>query len=366
MIKRYSENRLKRINFFSYFYFSWSVVKKLTMLYENEIDKENKSFHTKLNILKKGKQSEIQQLTKLFSTAILFRQNKKLRKEITTQFYLFICVIIIFLLPGIIFKFSSKLERTIGEFLLVYVFSVIVLITVGLITVGILNFISNFEVRIGKALKNLLETLFIAGIISLVNATDYMTDSLIKWSILSGLMMLYIVIAFSIFIFLTKAFIDFRFYSQKILITDALILESSFRLSNMNWPIVIRRRTQRQDALNELERLARLIENDWSLHLKTGDEKTTKWKNDTFKGIAEGIRSLKKQIIQPDPETPTQLKSAFEGIFQKIVNHDIKGLVGAEVPVMICVILTGKSGQETKRNLSGNLTKKPIYFPRLC
>ena len=127
--------------------------------------------------------------------------------------------------------------------------------------------------------------------------------------------------------------VDAYYFSNKVQITDALILESSYSLTLIQWNEAIKKRNLRQNALTEIERLAGLIEKDWSSHILPGDEKTNKWKNNTLIGIATSIRKNKRLVIIPSINTPNDLKGNFDLIFEKIIKHDIQGLIDEEVPV---------------------------------
>lgn len=334
MIKPYSENRLRWMVFFANIYLSRPTIKQAVADYKKKVSDEEKSFEEKLNHINGLDEKEVKRLKRYYKNAIIFRSNKSLRKEIAGSATFLPGLVLLFILPILYPLFFTKQAITVGDYILIYFGANLLSIIILLISFGVFDFIKSVEIKIGKTISFLVKSIFILSICSMFFLKLEQLHIILNWIVLCTIYQAYLFIFLSTLDFIFIQIVDFRFYSKKLQLTEALIIESAFRLLNTNWFNSIRLNTKRQETLSELERLAGLIENDWSSHIKTGDEKTTKWKNDTFKGIAEGIRSLKKQIIRPDDQTSFELKSAFEGIFEKIVKYDIKGLVGAEVPAV--------------------------------
>lgn len=334
MIRPFTENRLRFINFFFNLSFSKNNFGESVLSYKKELDQGVINFKKKLIELHYKKDTvDFNSLTYQFKTAQTFRSNKKLVKyafNSVTALFLFLCLII----GPFAFNYYI-LSNTKNPWLLIL--TCLISISLGtfiLILIFRLNsFLSNFEIVLGKSITRLSRYLiFIAMAFSIVSFMG-LSPGLLKNIIYTTYHFFYVIIGYWILRSCSEIAIDMYYFSKKIQITQSLIVESSYQLARTNWKENIKQNPRRQSALSEIERLACLIEKDWSNHIIPGDEKTNTWKNKKLKGIAEGLRSLKQDIIIPSENAPETLEATFNSIFQKILKHDIKGLIGAEVPV---------------------------------
>ena len=334
MTKRYSTKKLSLTLQLFFWTISRQDLKQMGQNYIRTVNRDVYRFRLKLIKQNLFEEKEITRLTNLFSTAVYFRANKKFRKELADIVKRLPLLLSVILVPYCTVKIRSVNETSVWYFILIYISGYLTFGTFIFVFDKIFRFIDHFRVKIGKAYTELIAYCLIAGLAFLFYYIYQLETNVLNFSIMISIALLYVTLAIFIFSYLIKVFIDFRFYSKKILITDALIIESCYQLSRRNWKNAVKRRINRQNAINEIERLAVLIENDWSLHINGRDEKNNHWKNKTLEGISEGLRSIKRDIMIPSINTPAELKEKFESIFQKILLHDIVGLIGAEVPAI--------------------------------
>jgi hypothetical protein len=332
ILKPYSKKRLRIINFLFKLSFVKKDIKELSKIYLKEIFVDISTFEEKLSSNSQMTIEEVKRLTKLFSSAVYFRQNKKFTKGVTDLITVNPFIILFFVSPFLIPLLFAEQDFSFWFFVLIYIISYLLTFLGLYLIISITKFVTNFEFRIGKILTRFFRILLILLICSTIYIPPLVTMSFFKWAIYASVFLIYTFIILKLIDYLLSVLTDIFFFSKKIQITDALIIESSFQLTTINWADAIKKRSKRQDAINEVERLANLIEYDWSAHIKAKDDKNTKWKNDTLMGIAEGIRSLKKKIMVPNTGSSIYLTTTFESIFQKVLTHDILSLVGAEVP----------------------------------
>ncbi len=265
-------------------------------------------------------------LSDLYFVALIFRNNKKLLKKVIGQIIVLPMVLGMLTIPYFTLRFIyPHFEFTWFDLFCHYVGSSLSVFIIGIITIPFFDFVNKFEIKIGKTLNNLILFIFLA--------LFYGSNKVICFSILSGYLIIYLLIVMLIIEYFIELLVDAYYFSYKVQVTDALILESSYRLTLTRWEDAIRRKNLRQITLTEIERLSGLMEKDWSSHIIPGDEKTNKWKNNTLIGIATSIRKTKRKLIIPSSNTPSELKTNFESIFEKILKHDLQGLIDEEVPV---------------------------------
>ena len=333
-MKPFREVTLNLFSLFSYVILSKKEISNAINEYKMEL-KDGKTKFSQ-NIAKYGfviASTDNIRLSDLYSTAVTFRSNKKLVKKIFGQIMFlplwFGILVIPFIIPKCLYPLT---EFKWSDFLINYMICYLAVILLALFLIPLFDTISNFEIRIGKALNNLILFTVLALFCS-SGYCFYNNLESIPLGIFCGYILVYLIISVLIIEYLTELIIDAYYFSYKVQITDALILESSYRLTFTKWHEAVKKKKLRQTTLSEIERLASLIEKDWSNHTIPGDEKISKWKANTLIGIAMSIRKTKRQVIIPSLNAPIELKTSFESIFEKILKHDIQGLIDEEVPV---------------------------------
>lgn len=299
--------------------------------YLHDVENDVKRFSTRIKTIQiKYPRLNADTLVKLYTTAIYFRYNKRLIKAMFHVIVANLLIFTILLIPYFIPRLFD-IHNNIWEYLLIYLSSFVLTFLSSTFILSGIEFIQNFSVKIGKLFSRLFEAIFIFTILSLIIYLKDLQPSFIKAILLSTYFIFVSVTIFNFFrVIIIETIIDAFYFSKKIQITDELILESSYRLSRINWLFAIKKKANRQLAINEVERLANLLENDWSNHILTGDEQTHKWKLNTLKGIANNLRKQKREIIFPSLETPDHLKKQFSFIFEKLLIHDLQGLYNEE------------------------------------
>lgn len=332
MIKQFSKNKL----FLFDLIFKFPFIKKQQIphvkSYEQEINTSISRFTNKLNSkVFLTNHLEKRKLTELYSTAIYFRCNKKLMKNLIWNVLLKLMFLVVITIPILTPKILD-LEISLWEYIIIYISTMITSTILGSIILSIAEYIQNFKVKIGNSMTRLFKAVIIGIIISQIMFIADLNSNLIK-AILVSVYGVFCTVVFSsiLRIVISETIVDAFYFSKKILITDELILEASFRLATTNWNISLRKRTSKQTAINEVERLANLLENDWSNHIKTGDDRTHRWKSKTLSGIASSIRKLKRQIIIPSTDTASKLNEKFNSLFDNLLKHDLKGMIDDEV-----------------------------------
>ncbi|MBN8696709.1 MAG: hypothetical protein J0L87_09275 [Bacteroidetes bacterium] len=333
-MKPFSENSLKAFKLFSYLIAS----KKSIQVF---IDEYNKVLNSSKQKFSKFIDKEAYYLDKpnkdrlieLYSTAVIFRSNKKFIKNIFDQIVYFLIIAGALLLPYFTTcYFYQNITFPWYKFLIIYSVAYLIVLLLGFVLINFFEIISKFEIKIGKALNNLIIFLLL-GLFCYSGYWFYNSEFILLIGVFSGYVLLYLVIVLLVFSYILESIIDAYCYSNKIQITDALILESAYRLSLTNWNNAVKNKKTRQIALSEIERLSSLVEKDLSSHIVPGDEKTNKWKNNTLLGISTSIRKNKRKLIIPSINSPVELKAKFDLIFEKFLKNDFQGLVDSEVPV---------------------------------
>lgn len=334
MITQFSEKHLKVLSFLYKLSNSKDTEKKI-LEYKADLTEGIENFKNDLSKYYSDEESsDSKVISQLFNTAQTFRANKKLIKDLVRTIIVNTSSLFFIFTPFIFNFLYQPFKFTTGTYLIVSLAS----FTLGILSLyllgQILSFIKTFEIKIGKILFKSINFLVIVLIVSSYLIIQEIEIGLSKSIIYTIYIMVGILILLVVLITFAELLIDAYYFSKKIQITDALIIESCYQLTITNWNEAIKKRSKRQNALIEIERLSYLIENDWSSHIIPGDEKTNDWKTVTLKGIAAGIRHLKREVIVPSENGAMVLSEKFTSIFQKILKHDIKGLLGAEVPAL--------------------------------
>lgn len=314
-----------------------TTVRKDALKVEREVASERAAFilesvhvYTRLNL--KAPKS----LEKLMLRALRFRKQKALVKKLIQSIFTPWIILSCLIFPTIFcFKYFNFCERYNWFISFLIWLAGIVLCTFTLGTSrSISTYFSNIQNRITK-IGNLVVDFLLMGILHGITWFLFINcnttfDLIILIAFLSAT--IFFDCVFLMF-FLADNLIDIYYYSQKVRLTDELILESTFSLANnKDWPEIFRKRNRRNNALSEIERLASLIENDWSSHIQVGDAKTEKWKQQTLKGIAAGIRKLKRELIIPSPESAKILTARFNQLFESLLTHNLQGFIQEDVP----------------------------------
>jgi hypothetical protein len=333
MIKPFSKNGLRAMNIFFRLSLSRSMIKSATINYIKDVHQNNRFFELSLVDLNYERgDKDFTRLSRLYSQAVNFRSNKKLVKSFLSNILLTLTIVLMVFLPFGIPFFFFCVKLGFFSYLLIYLVTIIAGLLTGFIVMSILEFTENFSIKIGKALTKLLKAGLILLFCSICWLVLDMDEGIFKASFLSVYGIAGLMIGYSIFEYIVSEFlVDAYYYSRKIQITDALIIESSFRLSKVNWSNAVRSKILRQDVIDEIERLSSLIERDWSSHIITGDEKTDRYKTKTLSSIANRFRRFKRSLIIPSNDTPSELENHFKSIFEKILKHDLQSLIDAEV-----------------------------------
>lgn len=330
-MKQFSEKILKRMSYLG-FPFSFKAAKIGVVKYNSEIRTGKLNFSKSILSFYPNNKIEAKKMLELYTKAIIFRSNKKLIKElldlVLTNSLLFLVIIFPFLTTFFLFNNSISFIN----YFIIYLLSYTAGLLIANVLMPIIKFTGNIEIKIGKAVSGFIKFAILSSFCYSIVYFKEINDEVVKAIIYSTYALSYLFILFSIFTYIIEMIVDTLYYSNKIILTDELIIESAFRLSKVNWNDAIKKRSIRQNTIEEIERIARLIENDWSSHIMPGDEKTIKWKNETLQGIAAVLRSYKRDLIIPSTSTPKELENKFKVIFEKFLKHDIKGLINSDVP----------------------------------
>jgi len=336
MIQPFSKTGLRAMNILFKLSISRSLVKSETMTYLQDVYQGNRFFGESIVSLGYAPDSDDQKrLSKLYSQAVIFRSNKKLVKSFLGNLFLTPTILLMVFLPfGLPYLFF---EHRLGfsSYLLTYLFTIICGILLAVLLHNLLDFVKNFNVKIGKALTKMLQAMILGSFCALFVFVLSTEEGILKASYLAIYGVTALILAYSIFEYIvSEVSVDVFYYSRKIQITDALIIESAFRLSNVNWSKAVRNKILRQSALDEMERLSGLIEKDWSSHIIPGDERTNRYKIRTLTSIANRFRRFKRSLIIPSADSATELEMQFNSIFEKILRHDLQALIDAEVTAL--------------------------------
>ena len=329
--------KIRWIQFLANFGLGLKDLKKEVDKAESEIQTETRKFEEQVkSILKLNDQNYTVSLKSLFLRARRFRKQKALVKELISNICLFWFLIAVIVLPGVLIFFETSIcERYAWYQLLgIWVLSAGLLFLGGWLTISIMEYVENIVGRItvlGDRIINFLlfGTVHFVAWLALDNLENWLTLTLLL-TLITWLTITYSIILIYIF---SDTLPDAYYYSKKVNLTDELILEATYELANkMDWGSVFRKRAQRNSALGDIERLARLLENDWSYHIKVGDETTETWKKNTLKAIAMSIRGLKREIILPSGNSAKQLKDKFNQLFASVLSHDLSAFKFDDLP----------------------------------
>lgn len=303
--------------------------------YSENVKTKDPQFESSISKLGISKGPEFSRINKLYTSAILFRNNKKLVKLLVKNFFATPLILVVIISPILTTSLFMHLTLEFWEYArdysLIYLCTFFGGLFIANFTINCIEFIQNFEVKIGKAITRFMIFSFLVGQSTIFFYIQNMPDNLIKAILISIYSVLVLLLTIKlIFYFFSEVLVDAFYFSKKLQITEALIIESSYKLSKSNWKQIVKLRPERQDSLIQIERLARLIESDWNNHFLSGDEKTTIWKNKKLQSISDGIRSHKQELIIPSEKSDIVLSEAFKSVFEKIIKNNFQGLICAE------------------------------------
>ncbi|MCE3228240.1 MAG: hypothetical protein K0S32_2791 [Bacteroidetes bacterium] len=298
---------------------------------EESLQREKEEFDLRAKKVFENSTKELpDSLIDLFIRASIFRKKKNLVKELGENL-LSSFFFLVFVSCPIWFCFENfSFLKSNGYLLLggMWFASAFIGLGIGFLVSFFSEYFSHLESKITKLGSSSVDFMLFGLLHFLTwhayNTCDTNFEILLLMSLLGSLVLIDGMVIGS---FLVRMFVDIYYYSKKTVLTDELIIESTYKLSyNSNWSEVIRKRSKRNEVLSEIERLARLIENDWSSHIVSGDDKTEKWKRQTLTGIANSIRRLKREIIIPSENSSKLLYDRFENIFKNILLHNFQEL----------------------------------------
>jgi hypothetical protein len=277
-------------------------------------------------------------MSKLYVRALRFRKRKAIIKKVadSLMFWPFFisCLVIPPVYMNLVNTPFNNLTRTKWGFLSLALTAACILL--ALLVVSIANFITKLEVKIGRTLRMIIRFALILIphvylFYTFSNGLDWFHTCLTWLCLITAILFDFVMLMF----FFRELAPDAYFYSQKIHLTDELILESIYGLCNTNdWQTIARKRNKRNEKLDEIERLAGLIEVDWNSHVLPKDLKNERWRNVTTRGIANGIRKLKRELMFPGKDSHQVLATRFSELFLHTLNHDLQGFLQEDVPAL--------------------------------
>jgi hypothetical protein len=146
---KFSDSRLKRMKHYGFPFF-YKSAKTAIADYNKEIQNGKMSFSRAILILYPKKNQESKNLVALYQKALIFRNNKRLRKrsfELVLENLLATALILIPLLVPLL-SFDCYLAW--WKYILIYILTFIFAVLFGFVLVPCLNFLTNFKVKIGK------------------------------------------------------------------------------------------------------------------------------------------------------------------------------------------------------------------------
>lgn len=331
MVKKYTKKKFRNLRVFFLFTSSKSTIVAHFKTYSSSIFKDSIAFEKVIGQKVTGG-NEIKRLTNLYLSAVFFRRNKAIIKNLVENLFISLVLIAALAIPFITISFILKAPFHWWQNLITYVLSYALTGVNALLISRLITFVDNFQVKVGKPITELVGYFLLVSFTLELLILNWFDSILLKAVIVSSLLIIYGVVTLVILKFIFDNIVDLIFYSKKIQMTNALILEAAYGLRKMRWDEIIRDHLQRQKAIDEVERLASLIEIDYNSHIKARDKKLTKWKTETLKGIAEGLRNLKREIMIPTSSAVAELNKKFDEVFSKVAVNDIFGLAGHEVP----------------------------------
>gem|GEM_PF-6090549 len=302
---------------------------------ETNIFQQNKDF-VEFALKAGGDEVKVKELSVLLTKALRFRKRKAIIKKVASSLMFWPFLLLVLGLPVLQASYTSQHYTDLkgwgftGITVLLFLLGVVFTVIIGTIA----NFITKLEVKIGRSFRMIIRFALLVlphlYVYYSYNTPDTWWRLIAVWSCLMVCIVFDMVLVMQLFI---DTFPDVYFYSQKIHLTDELMLESVYGLAKeKDWNTLMRKRNRRNVMIGEVERLASLIEFDWNSHVTVKDSKNEKWKNTTTRGIANGIRRLKRELILPGPRSEEILKTRFNELFVCIINHNLQGFIQENVP----------------------------------
>lgn len=323
--------------FLSYFAINGSIVRKGAKDFENAVQRELTAFEIKAKALfEKNGHVMPAAISPLIIRAIRFRKQKALVKDLVAYLVIPWLVLSVLFFPiWLSFKsFGFCTHYNWGMIILIWFIGILVIILFSFLTTSVIQYFTNIESRITRLGSRICAFVVFAILHGLAWVTYSHCENIFLLFVFMGVLGALIIIDGAAVLFvISQPFVDLYYFSKKVTLTDELILESSYTLASYtNWQEIFRKRNKRNLAIAEIERLAGLLENDWSSHIKVGDERNEHWKKTTLKGIAFGIRKLKREVIIPSPGSAQMLSDRFNLLFEHLLNHNLQGFIQEDTP----------------------------------
>lgn len=266
-------------------------------------------------------------LKNLFKKALIFKYNKNWFKAIIETLMMTLSFYFIAFIPVLYPFLYFKQSLSIGEYFISYVLAALSIYLVATVSHSIGAFIDRFISKLNPILIRLCGFTIQVVVCSIPAVFWNMHESVFKAGLLSGSIMYTVVMCANVFWLFVELWIDFIYYSRKIQIADALIIESAFILTMIDWNKSINNNILKNRNMAEIERLAGLFENDLSEQLKPKDVETNKWKKDSFKLISDGLRRLKRKTILADAQTLENLRVKINEVFDCVLKNEYLTLI---------------------------------------
>ncbi|HTF02637.1 MAG TPA: hypothetical protein VK826_01375 [Bacteroidia bacterium] len=313
----------------------YKATRKSINVAEQDIFQEQKRFQ-EFAVRSGGNPDIAKEMAELLVKALRFRKRKAIIKKIASSLMFWPFMLTILLVPVLYATAVSPNYENLkgwsftGATLVFFTAAILATFLIGTLA----NFISKLEVKIGRTFRMIIRFLLLLIPHFYLIYTSGNSDTWL-WvgSVWICLMVCLVFDIAMLMQLLSDVLPDIYFYSQKIHLTDELILESIYGLSKTrNWSQIMRKRNRRNEKLHEIERLASLIEFDWNSHVVPRDSKNEKWRNTTTRGVANGIRRLKRELIFPGVKSEEVLRTRFQELFVHTLQHNLQGFIQENVP----------------------------------
>lgn len=260
-------------------------------------------------------------------TATIFRENKRFVKNFVKGLFLLPVYIILLGMPFAYPFFLMGTHFSFLEYFFIYTLFILITLLNSLMMAFALRYYQNFEIRIGLTGVSVLSFGSLVALCLPLYACSGMPETVLKASLVSSFLAVYCITGLFVLSRLFGEFlVDFVFYSKKITITKALILDSAYKIARAKWNECIDNGYYRKEAMIEIERLAQLIESDMASHILPGDRAISKWKTELLLAKANGIRRFKQELINPGVNSGHELEVKFNEVFKNILGNNWKAI----------------------------------------
>lgn len=306
-------------------------IKKDTRQHEKDIAANKEKFIKKcIADFKDISKSQISSSAIKFGKALRYKKKKQFIKDVTNALLVNLILALLVCMP----IFSVILSNNHWSFILKIwvVYAIILIILLSLLT-KVTAFIQIVLDKSSRTIKTIL-AFFLWVFLCFVSYNYYQKSdylSILFFSIATSINILQTISYLNYFI--VEPLIDLFMYKGKIVNIQYLILESAFNLNNKDISInLLKNNKYKNGLIEDLEKLASMIENEWPSEIITYDSNTHKWKQKTFQSIAISIRKKKRLIIIPSKANLTELKTHFNSYLINIINNDWQSFINEDIP----------------------------------